>query len=661
MKKTVWALVALALLGCAKEMERPETPAAFPSTRSVTITAGFDPITKTAYDAKGKFSWVEGDRIGVLASNGAETKQFTFVAQEAGPTVAFVGEVEAGYELLDYASYPFTQEYDGYACNDLAWDQSNGGEYGWRLWGSVKPSLKDPLSCTPLIGTRIEGSQSSYNFTTATGVVKFIVQNVPMETDFAYLAVPGESDANLNGWYDISETGCISMDHAVEPWQDRYNWNAPDHMYSTMDYYFFLPVGTLPAGTTFALRDAYWNVIYSIQFQKAVQVERNQITIIKPIVFEPEPMETLGTGLRTLHIITPDGEGITTKEEWKKGCVMQLLDDDGKVYFVTGEGSAKGRGNSTWGYPKKPYNIKLAEKADLIGTGADKSWVLLANWMDRTLLRNDVTFEMGRRSGLSWTPSGEFVELFLDGEHQGTYWLGEKIKTGKARLSADYLVEMDTYYDEDWRFYSQWGYRVNQGKYGLPVNVKEPDSEDMTEELFQELKDLVAGVEDSIYLGEGDYMEKMDAASFADWYIVQEMAWNGEPNHPKSCYFYFKDGVMYAGPLWDFDWGTYQPGTSGLQIGHSIYYGQLLSDPAFVEVLRARWAVLKPAFQTMGDYIDTQANAIRASEALNWAMWPCTDSWVNGDEHGSFDAAVSRLRSALLDRIDSLDAAIAEL
>lgn len=661
MKKAVWALAALALIGCVKEMERPETPAPVPSTRTVTVTAGFDPVTKTAYDAEGKFSWVEGDKIGVLASNGTETKQFTFVAQEAGPTAMFTGEVEAGYELLDYASYPFTGEYDGYACNDLAWDKTNGTEYGWRLWGSVKPSLKDPLSCTPLIGTRISGTRASYTFTTATGIVKFTVQNVPMETDFAYLTVPDASDANLNGWYDISETGCISMDHAVEPWKDRYNWNAPDHMYSTLDYYFFLPVGTLPVGTTFALRDASWNVIYSIQFQKAVEVERNVITVIKPIVFEPEPMETLGTGLRTLHIITPDGQGITTKETWKKGCVMQLLDDDGKVYFVTGEGSAKGRGNSTWGYDKKPYNIKLADKVDLIGTGADKSWVLLANWMDRTLLRNDVTFELGRRSGLSWTPSGEFVELFLDGVHMGNYWLGEKIKTGKARLTADYIVELDTYYDEDWRFYSEWGYRVNQGQYGMPVNVKEPDSEDMTEELFQTLMDLVSGVEGSIYQGTGDYMEKIDAQSFADWYIVQELVWNGEPNHPKSCYFYFLDGVMYAGPLWDFDWNTFQPSASGLRIRDCIYYGQLLSDPAFVQILRDRWAVLKPAFQTIGDYIDAKADAIRTSEALNWAMWPCTDSWINGDENMTFDDAVSRLRSALLNRIDTLDAAIAAL
>ena len=375
----------------------------------------------------------------------------------------------------------------------------------------------------------------------------------------------------------------------------------------------------------------------------------------------PETPLTPGTGLRTLHINTPGGTGIYSKDYWTENCTVRLMDDAGTVYYENSAVSVKGRGNSTWNYAKKPYTLKLPAKADLIGTGADKRWVLLANWMDRTLLRNDVAFELARRTSLEWTPHGEFVELYLNGTHLGNYWLGEKIKTGNSRLQADFLFEMDTYYDAQWRFYSSYGRRVNQWATGMPIGVKEPDDEDMTDELLYTLKNLVDQAERSIYTTALDYKDYLDVNSFVDWYLVHELTYNGEPNHPKSCYFYFRDGRLYAGPVWDFDWYTYQLNTSGLFIRNAIYFDALLSDPDFVSVLKSRWAQLKPSFQTIGSYIDAKAEEIRSSEALNWSMWPCTSSSVNGDERISFSQSVTRMKNALTQRISALDSAIGAL
>ncbi len=298
MKKVLIVFAALALVGCAKEVSRMETPEApvLPSTRTVTITAGFDQATKTAYDAQGKFSWVAGDQIGVVVSNGQETKQVTFVADASGATTTFTGQVEEGYDLTDFASYPFTGQYDGYACNDLAWDPEVGG---WRIWGSIKPSLEDPLSGTPLIGQRIEGTHA-FNFSTAVGIVKFTVKNVPMEAICAFIQVEGDKNTyNLNGWFDVSQTGYLSMTSAVDPWQDRYNWNAPTEINSTMDYYFFLPVGTMPTGAKFELLDAKWAPICSFAFKKDVAVVRNAVTNIAPIELEPAATFTLDDILGT--------------------------------------------------------------------------------------------------------------------------------------------------------------------------------------------------------------------------------------------------------------------------------------------------------------------------------------------------------------------------
>ena len=380
---------------------------------------------------------------------------------------------------------------------------------------------------------------------------------------------------------------------------------------------------------------------------------------IEPITGEdPEPenpviVPELQTGLRTMYISTPDGAGIYSKDIWTEGCSVLLVDDDGKEYYRNEEVDVKGRGNSTWTYDKKPYTLKLTGKEDLLDTGAKgKRYVLLANWMDRTLLRNDVAFELARRSGMEWTPSGEFIELYLDGKHLGNYWLGEMIKVGKGRLDADWLIEMDTYYDAMWRFYSG---------YGMPIGVKHPDDEDITEAQFGVLKSMVDEVERAIYLGTENYRKKIDVPSFIDWYLVHEVTCNAEPNHPKSCYFYFRGGKMYAGPVWDFDWGTFQQGVSGLLIPGSIYFGKLLDDREFVLQLKARWEELKLVWNDIPKYIDARAAEISASESINWQMWPCTNYDVNGDTRLSFPQAIQRMKLAFANRVSELDKAIAQL
>ena len=357
------------------------------------------------------------------------------------------------------------------------------------------------------------------------------------------------------------------------------------------------------------------------------------------------PQPVLGTGLRSVYI---GYTGKIDKDTWVDNGVIWIVDDDGKVYYKGDSLSIQGRGNTTWwSYPKKPYKIKLHSKADLIGHGKSKRYVLLANYMDRTLLRNEVAFELARKTSLDWTPSGEFVELYLNGKHQGNYWLGEQIRVDNHRVQADYLIEMDTYYDETWRFYS--------GN-GLPIGIKYPDDNDLTAVQFQAIKDLIAGVEDAINNG-GDYNSKINLDSFLDWYLVHEVTYNCEPNHPKSCYFHFDKDVMIAGPVWDFDWYTFQPYTSGFAIQNSIYFKQLFKDPAVKQRLKERWAVLKPKFLEVDAYIAEKAEEIRKSDAINNKMWPCTAN-VNGDDNKTFDAAITRMRNALKSRIKELDKVI---
>ena len=387
--------------------------------------------------------------------------------------------------------------------------------------------------------------------------------------------------------------------------------------------------------------------------------EQQEVTPPAPVV----PVAVIPDNLENLpkvYLTTPDGKDIVSKHTWVDLCRIKIVGDDGVSLFEDDSLQVKGRGNSTWySFPKKPYTLKLNHQANLFGTGKSKRYVLLANWMDRTLLRNVVAFEAARRTSLEWTPDGRFVELYLNGRHLGNYWLGEKVNVEGSKFKADYLFSMDTSDWEETDFRIDYGFQPNSWQSGLPVEVKHPDRDDLEpaefEKVLSDSRELLQRIGEA--LKEGSWEGMIDLDSFCDWYLVYELTGNGEPNHPKSCYYHFRDGKLVAGPVWDFDWYTFIPGEKGLMIDQSLFYGYLLHDEVFKEHLRKRWRILRPAFSSLEDYVDTQVEIIRRSEAFNHQLWPI-GQWINGDENLSFQQAVDRLKQALKERTDQIELGI---
>ncbi|MFK7807331.1 MAG: CotH kinase family protein, partial [Saprospiraceae bacterium] len=106
----------------------------------------------------------------------------------------------------------------------------------------------------------------------------------------------------------------------------------------------------------------------------------------------------------------------------------------------------RGRGNSTWTFPKKPYQIRLEEKASILGMPDDRRWILLANYSDKSMLRNELAFDLSRMSHLHWTPDSRFIELELDNDFVGTYQLTQKVEVTDERIGIGkdgYLLEVD--------------------------------------------------------------------------------------------------------------------------------------------------------------------------------------------------------------------------
>lgn len=382
------------------------------------------------------------------------------------------------------------------------------------------------------------------------------------------------------------------------------------------------------------------------------------------------------SSLPKVYITTPNGVGITSKEDWVKDSHIRIVDENGDEDLNVST-SIKGRGNSTWNYPKKPYAIKLDSKSKVLGMPKHKRWVLLANWKDRTLLRNAVAFEMARVC-MDWAPRGRFVELYLNGKHQGNYYLCEQIKPDENRVDIDeidedtpesdltggYILEFDTYSKSEINYFY-----TKHKKY--PVTIKEPDEDVIVSwehPAFTYIEGYVNQVEDTFVAGDYNQVKELiDIESYIDWYLVHEVAGNLEPINPKSCYMYkARNGKLYAGPVWDFDWWTFRPNVSRL-INETLYYGYLFTCDEFKQAMKARWTQIKPKFEDLEIFIEEQAELIRESNEVNIAKWPLSINEnyssvnYNGDEELDFESAIDRMITAYKHRIVVVDAMISAL
>lgn len=293
--------------------------------------------------------------------------------------------------------------------------------------------------------------------------------------------------------------------------------------------------------------------------------------------------------------IDTNGVGINDKENYVP-CTISIKDSDQEL----GDSSAgiKGRGNSTWLDPKKPYNIKFDSKTDVLGMGKAKKWCLIANYCDLSLVRNYLAYDIARNIGCDFTMDCRLVNLYINEEYIGLYLLTEKVEIGKTRVDIDdtieqdvfdFLVEMDGNAPNEGIEGVDWFY-VGDEEISIPFGMKDPDC---TPEQMVYAKNIVQNAWNVIHNDPWkDVIECIDVDSFAASYIVEELFHEVDVNW-SSFYMYCKDGKLYSGPIWDFDRSA---GNRTFDYDPSItdppyYYGPKSMDPTQLYAENGKWYV----------------------------------------------------------------------
>lgn len=364
------------------------------------------------------------------------------------------------------------------------------------------------------------------------------------------------------------------------------------------------------------------------------------------------PGEITGTKIPAVFLTTDD-PGSISKDEYVS-CTVQI-----DASMTDGEYSStevlaaeiRGRGHSTWDWPKKPYKIKLEEKTSLLGMTEAKKWVLLANYADESLLRNTVAFEVTRTfDTFMFVPHAIPVDVYMNGVYQGVYTLGEQLEVKSSRLPLDdglantetgYLLEIggaDSSTDQ-----KGWNYFDLPSGCGVNIKIKSPDTEqdpnaeyNWTQEHYDFIYDYMCRADKAITTLT-DYTKYIDVDSFIDWFLVHEFTYNLDSCFNRSCYITKpKLARLEMGPVWDFDlafgnmykdnpnyddWATIGSDESGSYIGLT-WYNYLMTDDDFRAKVRARWDEVKDTMlDTALATLEYYKPLITPSAEMNFEVW----------------------------------------
>lgn len=419
-------------------------------------------------------------------------------------------------------------------------------------------------------------------------------------------------------------------------------------------------------------------VSFAEDFTISVKAEDGSTVDYKVVFNCPQ----INTELPVLHM-KPD-QLINSKSTYVQ-TYIELYD---KTPGSTGEGwwdsaekgkiEMRGRGNSTWGLPKKPFRMKFPDKFSPIGLNhaKEKSWVLLAQDMDKSLLRTHLAFEYSRvlfnpeenyhhEKHLKFTPCSRYINVYftgkyyysdtgqtkdLDGEYIGVYQMSDQMEQAPGRIEVEKLKASDGNDPEK----ITGGYiietDIHEGNHytsfkNVKMTYKYPEDDDYHQSQYDYIANFLNTAENYLYAEwftdpEEGWRKYMDEKSMADFIILKEFV--GDMDGYTSTYMHKRRGCdkLFFGPVWDCDKGwdndvrvphrEYQPLTSlmlyaGFWMPSYVsndWFQKVWSDPSFRRFVAARWAAKKEELKAVTERVLTEvpAKMAKAIEA-NFTVW----------------------------------------
>lgn len=347
----------------------------------------------------------------------------------------------------------------------------------------------------------------------------------------------------------------------------------------------------------------------------------------------------------------------------------------------------RGRGNSTWSMRKKPYRFKMSSKASICGLPKAKTFALIANFIDCTLMRNTVALWLANYLGMPYSNHCVPVKVYFNGIDKGQYMLTEKIGIGGGSVDIDettgMLFELDSNYDEDFKFYYSW----TDGWYqkSIPVMVKDPDIAELAADAtvtnitdaqayFSQWQSDFTAMADAVTsrTASESLADVLDIESVVNFFFVNCLASNHEMQHPKSFYIHKKSleagEVYHFGPVWDFDWAFTFDGKEGepatkpmvSRDGDKSGYS-FIKKICANEEFRTQFKAKLDAFMAEGGgydqlkaYMEEYAYMIEPTAVENGVLWPDDQShasWCVQQDSFDFRANFETLKQWIDQRL----------
>ena len=374
--------------------------------------------------------------------------------------------------------------------------------------------------------------------------------------------------------------------------------------------------------------------------------------------------------------------------------------DSGNIY--SGIAGIEIRGSYSATLPQKPYGIETRDtqgnnnNVSLFGMPQENDWILIANYNDKTFLRNILAFDLFEKMG-HYAPRTKLCEVVVNDIYNGIYVFTEKIKRDNGRVDIAKLDLDDNYGDsltggyifrvDYWDQNNSWISNYNNPNFpndAVRYVHNYPDYDEITVQQKNYIQNLVGDFEDALWSNDFEdpilgYRPYINTRSFIDYFIVNEFARNVD-GFKKSRNFYkdksSKDSLIYAGPVWDFDW-AYKDHSSSMINGsgwrHDYsgptdvkppgWYIRLLQDTTFANELNCRYFNLRNTIldtTNIFSFIDSLSSMVSEPQNRHYTRWPILGINVGTPEVGnqptSYSGEIIKFKSWINERLIWLDA-----